>query len=163
MDSIPCRLDVPFNLEVKNDNGKVQLTVRNADELTAITEVETMGNSLLAKFPAITSELVMAINDSLSGYYYPKGVKDGRRYKKGETDRIPWHTEQPNYDITGRWWFIDNPGTPDSSTMIAELKQAGSRVTGTILSTTGNYRYLERKVAGNMRLSNSRLNVLRRA
>lgn len=154
MDSIPGRLDVPFNFEVKNDNGKIQLTVRNADELIAITEVERMDDSLLAKFPTFTSELVMAINDSLSGYYYPKGTKDGRRYKffaiKGETDRFPWFEEQPKFNVTGRWWFIENPGTADSTVMVAELKQDGSRVIGTILSTTGDYRYLEGKVAGNM-------------
>ncbi|MEJ5316137.1 MAG: TlpA disulfide reductase family protein [Tenuifilum sp.] len=154
MDSIPGRLDVPFNFEVKNDNGKIQLIIRNADELIAITEVERMDDSLLAKFPTFTSELVMAINDSLSGYYYPKGTKDGRRYKffaiKGETDRFPWFEEQPKFNVTGRWWFIENPGTADSTVMVAELKQDGSRVIGTILSTTGDYRYLEGKVAGNM-------------
>jgi len=154
MDSIPGRLDVPFNFEVKNDNGKIQFTVRNADELIAITEVERMGDSLLAKFPTFTSELVMAINDSLSGYYYPKGTKDGRRYKffaiKGETDRFPWFEEHPKINVDGRWWFIENPGTADSTGMVAELKQDGSRVIGTILSTTGDYRYLEGKVAGNM-------------
>jgi len=63
MDSIPGRLDVPFNFEVKVDNDKVQLTVRNADELIEITEVERIGDSLYAKFPTFTSELVMAVND----------------------------------------------------------------------------------------------------
>lgn len=154
MDSIPGKLDVPFNMEVRVDNGKVQLTVRNADEQIDITEVERVGDSLHAKFPTFTSELVMAINDSLIGYYYPKGVKDGRRYRfyaiKGETDRFPWFTPEPQFNITGRWWFIENPGTIDSTVMVAELKQDGSRVTGTILSTTGDYRYLEGKVAGNM-------------
>lgn len=154
MDSISGKLDVPFNMEVQVENGKVQLTVRNADELIDITEVERVGDSLLAKFPTFTSELVMAINDSLSGYYYPKGVKEGRRYRffaiKGETDRFPWFTLEPQFNITGRWWFIENPGTIDSTVMVAELKQDGSRVTGTILSTTGDYRYLEGKVAGNM-------------
>lgn len=154
MDSISGKLDVPFNMEVQVENGKVQLTVRNADELIDITEVERVGDSLLAKFPTFTSELVMAINDSLSGYYYPKGVKEGRRYRffaiKGEIDRFPWFTLEPQFNITGRWWFIENPGTIDSTVMVAELKQDGSRVTGTILSTTGDYRYLEGKVAGNM-------------
>jgi len=154
MDSIPGKLDVPFNIMVNVDNGKVHLTVRNADELIDITEVERIGDTLIAKFPTFTSELVMAVNDSLSGYYYPKGVKEGHRYRffaiQGETDRFPWFTEQPNFDISGRWWFIENPGTPDSTVMVAELKQEGARVTGTILSTTGDYRYLEGKVAGNM-------------
>ncbi len=154
MDSVPGKLDVPFNFEVRVDNGKVQLTVRNADELIDINEVERIGDSLIARFPTFTSELVMAVNDSLSGYYYPKGLKDSRRYRfyaiKGETDRFPWFTAQPEFDITGRWWFIENPGTPDSTIMIAELRQDGSRVTGTLLSTTGDYRYLEGKVAGNM-------------
>jgi len=58
MDSIPGKLDVPFNFMVKVDNGKVHLTVRNADELIDITEVERIGDTLIAKFPTFTSELV---------------------------------------------------------------------------------------------------------
>ncbi len=154
MDTLPGRLDVPFNFEIKKGNGSIQLDVRNADEVISITEVKRIGDSLITKFPTFTSELVMSFNDSLSGFYYPKGIKDGRRYRfyaiNGETDRFPWFTEQPKFDVSGRWWFIENPGTSDSTIMVAELKQVGSKVTGTILSTTGDYRYLEGKVSGNM-------------
>lgn len=146
-------IDVPFNIVVSTHSGKTTLTIRNADELITVDEVEIRNDSLHAKLPVFTSELIFSItNDSLKGYYYPKGVANGVRYNfyalTGETDRFPWHTEPPAHNITGRWWFIENPGTEEETKMIAELKQNGSTVVGTILSTTGDYRYLEGKVAG---------------
>ncbi|BDX37322.1 hypothetical protein CYCD_06770 [Tenuifilaceae bacterium CYCD] len=143
---------VPFNFEVKKDAEKVALIIRNADELIPVDEVEVKGDTIHAKLPVFTSEIVAVIGDSLKGFYYPKGLQFGVKYNfyavKGQTDRFPWFTETPAFDVTGRWWFIENPGTPDSTLMIAELKQNGSIVTGTILSTSGDYRYLEGKVSG---------------
>ncbi|MGD9976523.1 MAG: TlpA family protein disulfide reductase [Bacteroidales bacterium] len=148
------RLEVPFNFEVKKEAEKVALVIRNADEFIQVDEVEISGDTLHAKLPVFTSELYAVIgSDSLKGFYYPKGLLAGTKYGfyavKGQADRFPWFTESPAFDVTGRWWFIENPGTPDSTTMIAEFKQNGSSVAGTILSTTGDYRYLEGKVAGN--------------
>jgi thiol-disulfide isomerase/thioredoxin len=145
---------VPFNFEVKKDAQKISLIIRNADEFIQVDEVEVNGDTVYAKLPVFTSEFVAVIGaDSLKGFYYPKGVQVGTKYSfyaiKGETDRFPWHTESPAFDVTGRWWFIENPGKADSTLMIAELNQVGYVVKGTILSTTGDYRYLEGKVSGN--------------
>ena len=153
LDSTGGKLDVPFNFELKNDSGTYSMTIRNADELINVDEVELVGDTLRARLPVFTSELVAYCGDSLKGFYYPKGVQAGTRYKfyalAGQIDRFPWYSEPPAFNITGRWWFIENPGSPDSTVMVAELKQDGSRVTGTILSTTGDYRYFEGKVSGN--------------
>ena len=53
------------------------------------------------------------------------------------------------YDISGRWTtvFVDEKGKPD--TTVGEFKQAGSKLTGTFLTTTGDYRYLEGVISGN--------------
>lgn len=147
-------LNVPFNFDINNEAGKITLTIHNADEHILVDEVELRNDTLLAKLPVFTSELLCVVKgDSLKGQYYPKGIKTGSCYNfyalRGETDRFPWFTQAPDFDVTGRWWFIENPGNADSTLMIAELKQEGSNVTGTILSTTGDYRYLAGKVAGN--------------
>lgn len=153
MDTLTGNLDVPFNFEVARNGEGWTLTIRNADERIVIDEVTVRGDTIHAKLPVYISEIVAVIGDSLKGYYYPKGTNGKYRYGfyalRGETDRFPWYTDEPRYDVTGRWWFIENPGSPDSLAMVAELKQVGSKVTGTILSPYGDYRYLEGKVSGN--------------
>lgn len=154
MDSTSEKLDVPFNFDVVNEGGRIALQVKNADEKIYIDEVQLKGDTLLAKFPTFTSELQAIVGDSLKGYYYPKGEVAGVRYRfyalKGEKDRFPWFTGKPVFNISGRWWFIEDPGKPDSMVNVAELKQDGAKVVGTILNPYGDYRYLEGKVAGNM-------------
>ncbi len=147
--------DVPFNMLYSvTPEGKMQFEVMNADEKILITEIEREGDTLEFKFPVFSSEVEAIIrNDSLVGSYYPKGKATGTAYKfyavAGIADRFPWFTEKAAFDISGRWRIVENPGTPDSSIVIGEFKQTDSKVIGTILDPSGDYRFLEGKVAGN--------------
>jgi len=55
----------------------------------------------------------------------------------------------PKANITGLWTsvFVSDGGKPD--TTVGEFKQTGSKFTGTFLTTTGDYRFLEGTVNGN--------------
>ncbi len=155
MDANSPDLNVPFNMNyIVNPDGTALFEITNADERIAITELTRVGDTIRMKLPVFTSEIVALVKgDSLVGRYYPKGVETGNFYKfyavAGVTDRFPMATAEAGVNISGRWRFVENPGTPDSSIMVAELRQEGNRLTGTILSTTGDYRYLEGKVSGN--------------
>lgn len=148
-------MDLPFNMNnTVNEAGEMQLVLTNADEKIIISEITKNGDTLIIKPPVFTSVIVAVLrNDSLVGKYYPKGIENGNAYKfyavHGVTDRFPWYTEKASFDITGRWKVIENPGTNDSTVMVGEFKQNGDKVSGTFLSTSGDYRYLEGKVSGN--------------
>lgn len=154
IDSAVPDMDLPFNMIYEKNIELEAMYVLNAGETIAITEIDREGDSIYMKFPVFSSEIAAEFrHDSLVGRYYPKGIAAGTSYAfyavPGEEERFPWHNEEPVADVTGRWRFIENPGTPDSSVMVGEFTQEGSRVTGTILNPTGDYRYLEGKVSGN--------------
>ncbi|MBE0647570.1 MAG: TlpA family protein disulfide reductase [Bacteroidales bacterium] len=154
IDSTVSDMDLPFNMVYEKNIEIEVMYVLNADETIFITEIDRVGDSVFMKFPVFASEIACEFrHDSLVGRYYPKGVAAGTSYAfyatPGVEERFPWFDEEPINDVTGRWSFIENPGTPDSSVMVGEFTQNGSRVTGTILNPTGDYRFLEGKVSGN--------------
>lgn len=155
IDSADPSLDVPFNMNYSvSTDGQRIIEVTNAGETILINEVDVTGDSMFVKFPVFSSEIVCRITaDSLVGLYYPKGRPAGTAYRffalPGVTDRFPAHTETPASDVTGRWKILENAGTPDSSVMVGEFVQDSGHVTGTVLATSGDYRFLEGKVSGN--------------
>lgn len=155
IDSTEEQMDLPFNMiyAITPDRQKL-MQVSNAGEIIMITEFAVKGDSVFMKFPVFTSEITAVIrHDSLVGKYYPKGREAGKAYSfyavPGITDRFPWAEGKPAANLSGRWKIIENAGTPDSTVMIGEFVQDSNHVTGTILNTAGDYRYLEGKVAGN--------------
>ena len=155
IDSAEHEMDLPFNMiyAVTPDGQKV-MQVSNAGEIIIINELALSRDTVFMKFPVFTSEIIAVIrHDSLIGKYYPKGKEAGKWYSfyavQGVTDRFPWATQKANANLTGHWKIIENAGTPDSSVMVGEFVQDSNHVTGTILNTGGDYRYLEGKVSGN--------------
>lgn len=155
IDSTEKNMDLPFNMfyEIMPDGQKV-MQVSNASEHILITELAFSGDTLFMKFPVYTSEIIAVIrNDSLVGYYYPKGRDAGKPYEfyavHGISERFPWAGGKPVGDVSGRWKITEQRGTDDSTIMVGEFTQDSSHVSGTILNIGGDYRYLEGKVSGN--------------
>ncbi|MCX6280506.1 MAG: TlpA disulfide reductase family protein [Bacteroidetes bacterium] len=155
IDSNERDMDLPFNMIFAiTPDGQKLMQVSNAREVIMINELAVSGDTVFMKFPVFTSEIIAIIrHDSLIGRYYPKGKSAGIWYSfyaiPGVTDRFPWAGLKPLSDITGRWKITENAGTPDSSVMVGEFTQDSNHITGTILNSGGDYRYLEGKVSGN--------------
>ncbi|MDP4290837.1 MAG: hypothetical protein Q8908_07125, partial [Bacteroidota bacterium] len=147
--------DMPFNFKhVVLKNGKSTIEISNASEKIVATEVNIKGDSLKMKFPFFQSEIVARImNDKLVGTYYPKGKSEGNGYhftaQYGVTDRFSGYSEKSAVNVSGHWELTEAPGTPDAQKDLAEFFQTGDRVSGSILTTGGDYRYLDGKVSGN--------------
>jgi len=153
IDSTLPDMDLPFNMVYEKNIEMEAMYVLNAGETIMITEFDHQGDSVYMKFPVFSSEIAAIFrHDSLVGRYYPKGTGEGISYAffavPGEKDRFPWQNEKPETDLTGRWWFIENPESSQPDSLVGEFVQEGSRITGTILNPTGDYRYLEGKISG---------------
>ncbi|MBC8436188.1 MAG: TlpA family protein disulfide reductase [Bacteroidetes bacterium] len=154
IDSTITDMDMPFNMVYESNMEIEVMYVLNADETIFITEIDRSGDTVVMKFPVFSSEIVAIFrHDSLVGRYYPKGREAGTSYAfyavPDISDRFPWYSEDAAVDVSGRWRYIENPGTPDSNLLVGEFTQEGNKVVGTILSPTGDYRFLEGKVSGN--------------
>ena len=147
--------DMPFNFQhFVSANGNSTIEITNAGEKIVVKEVSIKGDTLKMKLPAFQSEIIASIkNDKLSGIYYPKGKSEGNGYNftalYGITDRFPASMENATANVAGHWELTEAPGTADAQKDLAEFFQTGNKVTGSILTTGGDYRYLEGKVSGN--------------
>jgi peroxiredoxin len=145
--------ELPFNFDVNNSGGHTRLAIINGAERFKVTDVRTKGDSVLIHMPLFNSEFKLK--------FAGKGLKGQWIKHLGDKDAIMDFTAEPNtnwrflkepgvlaVNVSGRWSATFGEGTPDKEKLVGEFKQNGSKVTGTFLSISGDYRYLEGVVTG---------------
>lgn len=147
------RVEIPFNFETATIDGKTVLTIINGDERIKVTEiVYKKGDSVIIKMPLYDSEFRLK---QKNGWLFGHWIKNlGTKYVAMDFLAVPdtkWRfkaADKPVYDLTGRWAApFSKEG--DTTLNVGEFRQTGSKLTGTFLSATGDYRYLEGVVNGN--------------
>lgn len=144
--------DIPFNFDVASAGGKQQLAIINSTERFKVTDISSRGDSVFIKMPLFDSEfkLKLAANKLQGQYIRHLGDKDVPM-EFTATAATPYrffkNPAKPAFNVSGRWSAVFGEGEGRDTT-VGEFKQAGAKVTGTFLTTTGDYRFLEGTVAG---------------
>jgi thiol-disulfide isomerase/thioredoxin len=151
--------ELPFNFEVTRGSGNdVQIYLINAEERLLLDEVNFKGDSIDiglhifdANFKAVMKE------DTLQGLFIKNFAKDYRLpflAVHGQSHRFAKSTNQleiPDFEGKYEVKFIHES---DTTPAIAMFKQVGDSVTGTFLTPTGDYRFLQGNVVnGTLQLS----------
>ena len=140
---------IPFNFEVKDEAGKKQIAIINGSEHFEVPDVQMQGDSVFIHLPLFDSELrAVFAGSNLKGHWIrhlpQQDLLLDFAAQPNQSYRI-FKTPTPSaFNVDGRWSAIFASG----DTTVAEFKQTGQHVTGTFLTTTGDYRYLEGAVAG---------------
>lgn len=144
--------ELPIRLSVELSEKAPNMVISNAEEKITLQYRENKGDTIIAAFPDFDSELRFVVSDKkhLRGYWV--------NYNKGENYRIPFYadlghgiarpTELPGVNLTGKWesYFDLASKTPEVAVGIFDQKDA--RITGTFLTETGDYRFMEGFVYG---------------
>ena len=143
--------DLPFGLELAQEaTGPVGYLI-NGDEHVKLTEVTIKGSHIEIKMPGYENRLIA---DAHGKQWQGEMFLD----KLGGKDQhIPLHAElgpsyrffpQPsgNANVSGRWavTFLEDGGKPEAA--VGEFSQSQDVVTGTILTSTGDHRFLAGQV-----------------
>lgn len=147
---------LPFNFEVTYKGKKPIITIRNADERIVVDEIQQKGDSLFFKMPVFDTEFKCKIRgDSIEGnwinhYRTSKNIIPFKA-KRGENNRFLFVPGKANPVFDGKWEVTFSPGSKDSSKAIGKFRhiEQTDYVTGTFLTETGDYRYLEGMRSGN--------------
>ncbi|MBX3164791.1 MAG: TlpA family protein disulfide reductase [Bacteroidetes bacterium] len=141
---------LPFNFDVKYEKKKPRIIIRNADEKIVVDEITIKGDSVNFKMPVFDTEFrTKLIGDTLQGVWinHYRTSNNIMRFKAvfGESRRFLFSSAQSNPVFEGKWETIFSPNTNDSSKAIAVFhhQEQTDFVTGTFLTETGDYRYLE--------------------
>ncbi len=147
--------ELPFNFEIKRDlRGGYDVYLINADERLLLDEVSIKEDSVQITLHIFDADIKARITgDSLKGRFIKNYEKDyslpfeavfghGYRFEKGKHfENIPDFSGK--FDVT----FLHDA---DTTKAIAIFRQVGDSVTGTFLTPTGDYRYLQGNVSDSL-------------
>lgn len=140
--------ELPFGLDVASEESGLVLYLVNGRERVRVPEVVVDAGKLTARMPGYENTLMATVSgDEIEGEVVL--VRAG-----GETQSLPFKAqlgqawrfqEEPvtdNADFAGRWsvTFTDDKGK--TSPGVAEFEQSFAIVTGTVLTPTGDHRFL---------------------
>jgi thiol-disulfide isomerase/thioredoxin len=148
-DSLP----IIFNFETVTEKGKPAWIIRNDTERIRVTDIQPSGDSLIVHMPTFEStfRLKKQAGNSYTGEWI-KGTTSKDQHMpvliRPGSSTFSSTRGKANNNISGKWrvTFIRPAGT--SRPAIAEFKQTGDKLTGTFLTPSGDYRYLEGIVSG---------------
>ena len=145
--------ELPFIFEVETDST---LTIFNAEEKIFVDEIEYRNDSIFMKLPFYEG-YIAAIFES--------GNLKGNFIKESLDLIVPFYTEknkerflvtsEPSQNMTGNWEMIFSQNIEEDEYIAKGVfSQDGNKITGTIRTKTGDYRFLEGVMDGNqMKLS----------
>jgi peroxiredoxin len=158
--------ELPFGLELAQTDSAPLAYLINGPERLLVREVKIAGSHLEIRMPGYENVLrADALGDQLQGEVFlvkpngknqhvPLSAKLGEDYRffaKAAGDDTAASRDKAAgeaADVSGRWAvkFIDDGGVPEVA--VGEFSQSHDVVSGTILTTTGDHRYLAGQVKG---------------
>ncbi len=140
---------ITFTFEWKIEKGRQVWYIHNAEEIIRVDNITVQGDSLFVQMPVFESQFrVKKIGSTLQGVWIKGGAV--------KTSVIPFTAGHGNKrftagaaadnNISGRWAVVFS-GNKTNEISVGEFKQAGNKLTGTFLNSTGDYRYLEGMVS----------------
>ncbi len=147
--------EIPFNFEVIDSLEDKHINIINGKERLRVDEISFSDDSIFIKLPLFDSEIrVTNKGNVLSG----KWIKHlaGRDAvmnfdaKFGDDWRFFKANKNVSPNVAGRWsaTFI-TPDSKDTTIAVGEFSQEDGRLSGTFLTSTGDYRFLEGTVSDN--------------
>jgi thiol-disulfide isomerase/thioredoxin len=146
--------ELPFGLDVAREESGFVLYLVNGEERVRVPEVVVGEGQMTARMPGFQNTLTARISgDELEGevtLLRAGGETQSLPLKArlGEAWRFHEKTPTDNADFAGRWsvTFTDDKGK--TSPGVAELSQSFGTVTGTVLTPTGDHRFLAGEAHG---------------
>ena len=134
---------LPFNFKVI-DSAKIE--IYNADEVISVDEITYFNDSIRINFPVFEGYIVGQMEDGnlTSGQYIKESLERYVPVQAEFDNPVRFSTvEKSEADVDGIWEMLFTE--ENGKTFIAKgiFKQEDKRVTGTIRTTTGDYRFLD--------------------
>lgn len=145
---------LPFNMVLKKSKKTLALEIINGKEIVPMNTPIQIGDSIHIGFSNFNTELIFKIHgsDSLNGVWLNKNkanysIPFSASYSS--ENRFKQTTNTSSADLSGKWKTTFAPNTTDEYPALGVFEQKNTYLTGTFLTETGDYRFLEGNVYGN--------------
>lgn len=139
---------LPFGFDVQKINGQYSIDVINAEEKLRLDEISVTGDSVRIVMHIFDSELHARIEDGSLNGYFVKNYDAINKFPFSATYGDAFRYAKPadaNIDFTGKY-SLEFQTPTDRYVSVGIFKQTGNEVTGTFLTPTGDYRFLQGNV-----------------
>lgn len=139
---------LPFQFE--SAGNKIEFI--NAQERIKVTEITASGDSVFIKMPVFDSEIKCQLKgDTMTGKFLNHARTSDNIISfqaiAGKSNPLVNSFELKNFE--GRWEVTFAGDEPPMNKAVGEFSQQGNHITGTFLTPTGDYRYLDGFADGN--------------
>lgn len=145
--------ELPFIFKVETEH---RLKIFNTEEEILVDEIEYRNDSVFIKLPFYEGYIAARFEGgNLKGNFIKESLDRIVPFFTEKTKERFLVTSEASQNMTGNWEMIFSQNIEEDEYIAKGIfKQEGSIVTGTIRTTTGDYRYLEGVMDGNqMKLS----------
>lgn len=144
--------NIVFNFNVKDSLGKTLIEVFNADESLTVDSIIFQKDSVFIHMPFFGSHFEAQLHEGtrLTGQWIIDygSRKERMPFQAIQGDSVRFETTSDSrHEISGSWETTFGEGD-NQSKAIGLFEQKGNIVTGTFLTPTGDYRYLQGVVDG---------------
>ncbi|CAN5503390.1 hypothetical protein BH11BAC1_BH11BAC1_01200 [soil metagenome] len=141
-------ITLPFHFEVEGNTWEII----NAQERITVNEIVVNGDSVLVRMPIFDSEIRCRLQgDSMVGQFlnHARTSLNVVPFKAAHGNPAPLVNSFELKNFEGRWEVTFEGDEPPMNKAVGEFSQQGNHITGTFLTPTGDYRYLEGYADGN--------------
>lgn len=146
---VNAREHLPFNFEVTSDHS---LKVFNADEVIMVDDITYKNDSVIIKMPVFEGYLRAKLTkDGMIGTFINEDLNKSVPFEAFHNSDQRFESIEPSKtDITGNWEVVFSADSDEDQYFAKGVfNQKGQNVTGTFMTKTGDYRYLDGIVNGN--------------
>lgn len=136
---------LPFNFEVRKNGENYQINLINGDEKLNLDAIKIENDSIFFTMHIFDADIKAKITgNNLEGVYIKNYIDDYKLPFKatfGKNNRTD--NAQSNSKFNGKWDMTFTGENGEISKGIGIFKKENNKLTGTILTPTGDYRYLD--------------------
>lgn len=148
--------EIPFNFRYDPGAKSPMMTILNADEEIEVTEITLKGDTTVIQLPWFDSEFRVVVQENaIDGFWHNHARKNKNRIAFAATKgshRFMEQPEAPSANMTGYWEVTFVYKETDTSKANGHFIQRGNALTGTFMTPTGDYRFLEGSMNGDQLL-----------
>jgi len=145
---------VVFNMQVAKENGETVIYVINADEKIRVSPVTIVNDSVNFSMPVFESSFKAKrnANGNLQGIWIKGTSGDFQHWPfyaiPNQNFRFAKNQGSAKYNISGKWDVTISKPDSTPRKAVADFEQNGDNLTGSFITPTGDYRFLEGIVTG---------------
>lgn len=146
--------NLPFQLEIKRTKKKTSLAIINGEEKIILRNENPLFDTLIYSFPLFNTELRFHVDSKkqLTGYWNNYNKNDYKLPFTAVLSKAPRFDDTVSTegiaDFNGKWETYFGINSPDKYPALGVFEQNKNKLTGTFLTETGDYRFLEGNVYG---------------